>query len=305
VTEQTIRAAPGAAGRRPSLLRGVVKACRPKQWAKNVLVFVAPAAAGELLTPYFLSRSLVAFVAFCGVSSATYLINDVLDVESDRQHPTKCQRPIAAGVVPVPLAVAVAVVLFVGGVGLAAWANWTLAGVVAGYAVLTTAYSLWMKQVPVLDLIVLSAGFILRLLGGAYASGVAVSDWFLLVSLFGSLFIAASKRYAEKQELGERAAELRPTLGAYSLNYLALVRAVAVAAVLMSYCQWAIERGEQGGVTPWVQLSIVPFVIAILRYALLVDQGKGSAPEDVLADDRLMQVMGVGLVACLFLGIYL
>lgn len=305
MTEQILSAAPGASGRRPSLLRGMVKACRPKQWAKNVLVFVAPAAAGELFVPYHAWRTLIGFVAFCAVASATYLLNDVLDVESDRRHPTKRNRPIAAGIVPVPLAVVMAVVLFVGGVGLAAVANWTLAGVVAGYAVLTTAYSVWMKQIPVLDLVILSAGFILRLLGGAYAAEVAVSDWFLLVSLFGSLFIAASKRFAEKQELGDQAAALRPTLGAYSLSYLALVRTVAVAAVLISYCQWAIERGEQGGVSPWIQLSIVPFVIAILRYALLVDQGKGSAPEDVLSDDRLMQVMGVLLVACLFLGIYL
>jgi decaprenyl-phosphate phosphoribosyltransferase len=286
---------------------GLVKACRPKQWAKNVLVFVAPAAAGVLTDWYFLKWTLVGFVAFCAVSSATYLLNDVLDVESDRRHPTKHTRPIASGVVPVPLAIALAVVLFVGGVGLAAWNNWTLAGVVAGYAVLTTAYSMYLKRVPVMDLVILSAGFILRLLGGAYAAGVEVSEWFLVVSLFGSLFIASAKRYAEKRELGDEAASLRPTLGEYSVEYLGLVRAASVAAVMMSYCLWAVERGKLHGgeATPWVQLSIVPFVIAILRYALLVDQGKGSAPEEVLTEDRQMQIMGVLLVICLFLGIYL
>ena len=283
----------------------MLKACRPKQWAKNVLVFVAPAAAGVLTTWYYLRPTLLGFVAFCLVSSATYLLNDVLDVESDRRHPTKRNRPIASGAVPVPLAVVMAVVLFVGGVGLALTINITLAGVVAGYAVLTTAYSMWLKQIPVMDLVILSSGFILRLLGGAYAAGVEVSEWFLLVSLFGSLFIAAAKRFAEKKELGEEAAALRPTLGAYSVEYLGLVRAAAAAAVMMSFCQWAVESGKTDRfATPWVQLSIIPFVIAILRYALLVDQGKGSAPEEVLSEDRTMQLMGVLLVVFLFLAVY-
>jgi len=294
-----------------SLLKGLVKEARPKQWAKNVLVFVAPAAAGVLTEPYKLRLTLMGFVAFCMVSSATYMLNDILDVESDRRHPTKRHRPIAAGIVPVPAAVVTAVVLFAGGIlvalfngGLGATPNWTLAGIVAGYAVLTTAYSFWMKTIPVIDLVVLSAGFILRLLGGAYAAGVDVSDWFLIISLFGSLFIAAAKRYAEKVELGDQAAELRPTLGAYSVEYLSLVRTVAAAGTMMSYCLWAVESAVANSATPWPQLSIIPFVIAILRYALLVDRGEGAAPEDVILHDRQMQVMGVLMVGCLFIGIY-
>jgi decaprenyl-phosphate phosphoribosyltransferase len=283
----------------------LLKACRPKQWAKNVLVFVAPAAAGVLTQSLELRLTLQGFVAFCLVSSATYLLNDVLDVESDRRHPKKRLRPIASGAVPIPVAVATAAVLFVAGVALAAFTNWTLAGIVAGYAVLTTAYSLFLKQVAVLDLVILSAGFILRLLGGAYAAGVEVSEWFLLVSLFGSLFIAGAKRFAEKQELGDEAAALRPTLGAYSVEYLGFVRSVAAAAVMICYCQWAVESGDSGRyATPWVQLSIIPFVIAILRYALLVDHGEGSAPEEVLSSDRQMQLMGGLLVVCLFLAVY-
>jgi decaprenyl-phosphate phosphoribosyltransferase len=288
----------------------MIKACRPKQWAKNVLVFVAPAAAGVIDDPEKLLHTFAGFVAFCMVSSATYLLNDILDVESDRQHPTKCRRPIAAGVVPVPLGVAMAVVLFIAGVSLAAADNLQLAGVVAGYAVLTTTYSMFLKTIPVLDLVILSAGFILRLLGGAYAADVPVSDWFLIISLFGSLFIAAAKRFAEKQELGDQAAALRPTLGEYSVEYLGFLRAVSVAALVMSYCLWAVERADGdpaaglASATPWAQLSIVPFLIAVLRYALLVDQGKGSAPEDVILHDRQMQIMGVLWAACLMIGIY-
>jgi decaprenyl-phosphate phosphoribosyltransferase len=290
---------------------GLLRACRPKQWAKNVLVFVAPAAAGVIDDGDRLRLTLVGFVAFCLVSSATYLLNDVLDVESDRRHPTKRRRPIASGVVSVPVAVGTAAGLFVLGVALALTANWELACVVGGYAVLTTTYSMFLKTIPVLDLVILSAGFILRLLGGAYAAEVEVSDWFLLISLFGSLFIASAKRFAEKRELGDEAAALRPTLGQYSMEYLGLMRAVSVAALIMSYCMWAVDRangdpsGAWASASPWAQLSIIPFLIAVLRYALLVDQGKGSAPEDVILHDRQMQLMGVLWAATLMIGIYL
>ena len=305
MTESTIQATSMSREPRPSVVLGLIKACRPKQWAKNVLVFVAPAAAGHLNELYTIRLTLMGFVAFCLVSSATYLLNDILDVESDRKHPTKHRRPIASGIVPIPLAIVTAAVLFAAGIGVAAWNNWQLAGIVAGYAAMTTAYSFWLKTIPVVDLVVLSAGFILRLLGGAYAAHVGVSDWFLIISCFGSLFIAAAKRYAEKKELGDRAAELRPTLGEYSVEFLGLVRGVAAASVLMSYCMWAVERvREPGASSPWIQLSIIPFIIAILRYALLVDQGKGSAPEEVLMSDRQMQLMGLLLVLFLFVGIY-
>ena len=302
-----------------SLLGGLVREARPKQWAKNVLVFVAPAAAG-VLDPtdsfYYLRVTFIGFVAFCMVSSATYMLNDILDVQSDREHPKKRFRPIAAGVVPIPAAIVTAAVLFVVGVllalfnrGIGSDPNWALGGGVAGYAVLTTTYSFWLKRVVVIDLVILSAGFILRLLGGAFAAGVDVSDWFLVISLFGSLFIAAAKRHAESVELGEKASSLRATLGEYSPEYLGFVRTVAAAGTIISYCLWAVEAGSSAQVTttvhtPWAQLSIIPFLIAILRYALLVDQGKGSAPEDVILHDRQMQLMGLLLMICIAIGVY-
>ena len=222
-----------ADSRRMSLPRALVTAMRPKQWAKNVLVFVAPAAAGVIdAIAYYLRLTLVGFVAFCMVSSATYLLNDILDVESDRRHPTKRRRPIARGRRPGAAGLRWPSCCSSGGRCRAGGLRTTgsLAVVVAGYAVLTTTYSLWLKTIPVLDLVILSGGFILRLLGGAYAAEVEVSDWFLIISLFGSLFIAAAKRFAEKVELGESAASLRPTLGEYSIEYLGLVRASRLAA---------------------------------------------------------------------------
>ena len=311
MTDQTTRTSAGSDRGATSLAVGLLRACRPKQWAKNVLVFVAPAAAGVLDTPYRIRLTLIGFAAFCLVSSATYLLNDVLDVESDRRHPKKRYRPIASGAVPVPVALATAAVLFVAGVGVALLDNPQLALIVVGYVVLTTTYSMFLKAIAVIDVVVLSAGFILRLLGGAFAAEVDVSDWFLIISLFGSLFIASAKRFAEKRELGDEASELRPTLGEYSIEYLGLLRAVSVAALVISYCMWAVERADGDpaanlpAATPWAQLSIVPFLIAVLRYALLVDQGKGSAPEDVILHDRLMQIMGVLWALTLAIGIYL
>lgn len=291
-----------------SLPVGILKACRPKQWAKNALVFIAPAAAigdGSLdLTGRVIAQVLLAFVVFSMVASGTYLINDSVDVESDRRHPTKRNRPIAAGIVPVPLAMGLAVVLIGGGLVLAVWRTWQFALVVGIYVVQTTAYSYKLKNEPVLDVVFLSGGFILRLLGGAQAVEVGVSQWFFILSCFGSLFIAVGKRLAEKRELDAHAGEgasgtFRKTLGIYTVPYLRFLQGVSASIVLIGYAEWAFERasteihGKPNPGAAWIAASILPFLVAILRYALLVETGKGSAPEDVLAEDRQMQVMGL------------
>ena len=297
-----------------SLAAGMVKACRPKQWAKNVLVVVAPAAAMVYIdrTPdgiefkwWAVARTLVAFAAFSMVASATYLVNDSVDAEADRRHPTKRNRPIAAGVVSIPLAAAMAIVLALGGFGLALSRNWQFCVVVAIYAVQTTLYSFWLKNEPVLDLVALSSGFILRLVGGAYALQVEVSPWFFIISCFGSLFIAVGKRLAEKRELGENHGSIRKTLAIYTEPYLRLLQGIAATIVIMAYVMWAFEKARlDPSSAVWMEVSILPFLVAILRYGLLVELGKGSAPEDVLAADRQMQLMGALWVVLVGVGFY-
>ena len=297
-----------------SLAAGMVKACRPKQWAKNVLVVVAPAAAMVYIdrTPdgiefkwWAVARTLVAFAAFSMVASATYLVNDSVDAESDRRHPTKRNRPIAAGVVSIPLAAAMAIVLALGGFGLALSRNWQFCVVVAIYAVQTTLYSFWLKNEPVLDLVALSSGFILRLVGGAYALQVEVSPWFFIISCFGSLFSAVGKRLAEKRELGENHGSIRKTLAIYTEPYLRLLQGIAATIVIMAYVMWAFEKARlDPSSAVWMEVSILPFLVAILRYGLLVELGKGSAPEDVLAADRQMQLMGALWVVLVGVGFY-
>ena len=289
-----------------SLLAGLLRTARPKQWAKNVLVFGAPGAAGVLFEATPLRQSLCAFLAFCLAASGTYFINDAADVDSDRRHPTKSARPIAAGVVDVSLAWWLGALLIVAGVGLGFTARWQLALTVAAYVVLTTTYSMRLKHIAVVDIVAVAFGFVLRAIAGAAATGVPISNWFFIVASFGSLFIVAGKRHAEGVEVGEDSVEVRSTLAEYSIEYLAYLRTVSTSAVLVAYCLWAFEKASAASHSdPWYQLSILPFVLGILRYALLVDQGQGSAPEDVVFGDRTLQVIGVLWIVVFGLGVKL
>ncbi|MGQ0617158.1 MAG: decaprenyl-phosphate phosphoribosyltransferase [Acidimicrobiia bacterium] len=290
---------------RRSLARGLLHEARPKQWAKNVLVFAAPGAAGVLDEAHLLVETLIAFVAFCLASAGTYFVNDLKDLEADRRHPTKCRRPIAAGEVPVGLAQALAPLLIFGSIALAFVASPALAATIAGYLALTTAYSAWLKHVVILDMVAVATGFVLRAIAGATATGVPVSNWFFITASFGSLFMVAGKRYAESLEIGTDASTVRATLGEYTPSYLAYLRAVSSGAVLVAYCLWAFEKAaESDSPVPWYQLSILPFVVAILRYALLLDQGKGSAPEELIMEDRTLQIVGLVWIAVFGIGVY-
>jgi decaprenyl-phosphate phosphoribosyltransferase len=291
--------------RSSSTLLALLRTARPKQWTKNVLVFAAPGAAGVLSEATPLRQTVIAFVAFCLAASGTYFLNDAADVESDRRHPTKHRRPVAAGAVDLTTARVVGAALVAGAIGLAFAARWQLALAVAGYLVLTTLYSVVLRTIAVVDIVTIASGFVLRALAGAAATGVPISNWFFIVASFGSLFIVAGKRHAEGVEVGIDASQLRATLGEYSTSYLAYLRSVSTSAVLVAYCLWAFEKAAEAQNTdPWYQLSILPFVLGVLRYALLVDQGHGSAPEDVILGDRTLQVIGVLWLVVFGLGVH-
>jgi decaprenyl-phosphate phosphoribosyltransferase len=287
-----------------SLPRALLKQARPKQWAKNLLVFAAPGAAGVLDNGSYLWRTLVVFVAFCMVSSGTYYWNDLLDVESDRQHPTKRNRPIASGAVPIGLARVVGTGLLVGGIALSAVPRWQTAIVLAVYVVTTSLYSSVLKHIAVVDLVTVASGFVLRAIAGAVGADVPMSTWFLLTTSFGSLFIVAGKRHAELRELGDKGS-VRSTLEDYSLDFLRTVLSVSCGAALVSYCIWAFDTKELAGTTwPFYELSIVPMATALLRYTLIIEQGHGAAPEEIFASDRTLQVLGLLWVIVFGLGVY-
>jgi decaprenyl-phosphate phosphoribosyltransferase len=285
--------APPARARSVSRARGLLRAMRPRQWAKNVLVAAAPGAAGVLTQADVLVDVALAFAAFCLVSSAVYLVNDVGDVEEDRRHPTKRERPIAAGVVSGRAALAAAVLLLAAGVGLAAYVRWELAALIGGYVAVTVAYTLWLKHMAVFDIAVVASGFIFRAVAGGVAVDVPISRWFLIVTSFGSLFMVAGKRYSEHVTMGAEREATRATLAAYSRDYLRFVYTMAAAVMLGGYCLWAFEQSPLEGAIPWFELSIGPVVLAVLRYALLLEEGYGGAPEDIVLGDRPIQAMGL------------
>ena len=288
-----------------TLVRALVRQARPVQWAKNVLVFAAPAAAGVLNEWDHLLQTLVAFVAFCLAASGTYFFNDALDAHADRLHPSKRFRPIAAGHISERAGKVWAAVLVVAGILVALPVReGQLALVVAAYVALTLSYSAWLKHEPVIDLGVVAAGFVIRAIAGGVATGVHISDWFLIVAGGASLFMVTGKRFAEQIEMGDAGGAHRSTLTAYTRGYLSFVRAVAAGVTITAYCLWAFENAAKTGSQTWFEISIIPFVLAILRYAHVVEQGGGGAPEDVVLNDRVIQVLGALWAVTFAVGVY-
>jgi decaprenyl-phosphate phosphoribosyltransferase len=282
-----------------------LREARPKQWAKNVLVFAAPGAAGVLNEWSALWQTLVVFVALCMAASGTYYWNDILDVEADRAHPRKRLRPVASGAVSIVSARIVGTILLLGGIALAFVPDWRSGVAVVIYVVLTVSYSARLKHEAVLDLMAVAAGFVIRAIAGAEASGVEMSTWFLLCASFGALFIVTGKRYAELRDAGDTVGVTRVALTEYSLGFLRIVLSVSLAATLVAYCTWAFATKEISGSTwPFYELSIIPMLGALLRYLLVLEQGQGAAPEDVFAADRMLQGMGVAWVLVFGLGVY-
>ncbi|MDT2004598.1 decaprenyl-phosphate phosphoribosyltransferase [Rhodococcus opacus] len=295
----------GRRHRTPDIPGGsIVKAVRPRQWVKNVLVLAAPVAAGTATESDVLLPVALAFVVFCMAASGIYLVNDAMDVEADRAHPTKRFRPIAAGVLPVNLAFAMAVVLLGGSIALSFLANWQLAVVMAVYIGIQLAYCFGLKHQAVLDICIVSSGFLLRAIAGGVAAEIALSQWFLLVMAFGSLFMAAGKRYAELQLAERTGAKIRKSLENYTTTYLRFVWTLSATAVVLCYGLWAFQQDDLKG-TNWYAISMVPFTIAILRYAVDVDGGEAGEPEEIALGDRVLQLLAIAWIGVVGVAVYL
>ncbi len=283
---------------------GLVRAMRPRQWLKNVLVLAAPFAGGYLFQLHVLTAVGIAFVAFSLAASGVYLVNDVQDVEADRAHPTKRNRPIAAGVVPPRLALTVAMLLFVASLGVSFLASADLAIVTAIYIAVQVSYCLWLKHQPVVDIAIVASGFLLRAIAGGAAAGIELSQWFLLVAAFGSLFMVAGKRYAEIRLAERTGAKIRKSLERYTASYLRFVWTLSATVLIMTYGLWAFQLSQINH-SRWPIISLVPFVVAVLRYAVDVDGGNGGEPEEIALGDRVLQVLGGCLVLTLTAAVYL
>lgn len=277
-----------------------LRATRPRQWSKNLLVLSAPCAAGVIGRPLVAAQVTGAFVAMCLLSSATYLLNDVRDREQDRLHPRKCRRPVAAGELSVRAALGAAALMAVTGLALASAIDPKVGAVGFAYLGLTAGYSLWLRRVIVADMLVIAAGFVLRALVGGVATDVYLSRWFVIVTACWAIYLVAAKRYAELREHvgGE---STRSTLSRYSPGGLQLTLASAATVASVAYVSWAFTRPEH---VVWYAFSIAPFVAWLVRYAMLVQAGAGQAPEELVLRDRILLALSVAWTLLFLGGVY-
>ena len=272
-------------------MNNLIIACRPKQWIKNLLVFAVPLASGDLLDREVFMKTLISAVAFTAISAATYLFNDISDVEEDRLHSTKKLRPIAAGTLTIGSARLVSGVLVLLCIGLVAGVGaWNLGLVLFGYSLLQVMYQGFLKKTALFDLVAVAAGFLLRAVAGGVASAILISPWFLTVTFCAALFMISGKRYSELINQGSTKGT-RSALLKYSEQYLHLIWTSSMVMTIVFYLLWSVEIGSKGN--SWLVLSTsIPFALAILLYAQHVDGGKAESPENVVFDDRRIQLMG-------------
>ena len=293
---------------RPAMgtLGSVLTSLRPYQWVKNLLVFAGLIFGGQLGNPAAVLKSAGAFVVFCGLSSAAYIVNDVLDRDTDRHHPRKARRPIAAGTLSVRAALMLAAALTIGALGGAFAINRDFGAVAVSYIVLMTLYSALLKHQVILDVLALSGGFVLRALGGAVALGVLFSHWLLLLTLLLAMFLALSKRRAELTALAGNARAHRRALEHYSENLLDQMIAVVTASTVLAYAFYTISAETVAKFGTDRLLFTLPFPLyGIFRYLYLIHQQDGGGnPSEQLFSDRALLVCvalwGLAVIAIIY-----
>ena len=293
--------------RRAGTLVGIVVSMRPRQWIKNLIVFAALIFAKRLSDPALLGRAGIAFLLFCATSGAVYIVNDLFDADRDRKHPVKSRRPLAARSLGVAPALAAVVLLLTGSLMSGFMLSPPFGAVLLAYAALNLVYSLWLKEVVIIDVMVIAAGFVLRAVGGALVIDVAISEWLILCTILLSLFLAFCKRRQELEKLEEAHAH-RAILREYSIDFLDQMISVVTSSTLVAYVLYTVSPDvEQKLGTHYLYLT-VPFVLyGIFRYLYLVHQkGHGGNPAQALLTDRPL-LLCVGLwaltvVALLYMG---
>ena len=263
-------------------------ALRPRQWTKNLLVFAGLVFAMKLFEPAAVITAGEAFVIFCALSGVVYLVNDVMDRESDRRHPTKRRRPIAAGDLPVSVALGVAGLIAVVALAAAFSLGWRFGAVATVYIALQALYSGPLKHIVIIDVLTIAIGFVLRAVAGAVVIGVVISHWLFVCTILLALFIALAKRRHELVLLADDATSHRPILGEYSAYLLDQMIAVVTASTLIAYIFYTISpETEQKFGTSWLGLTIPFPIYGIFRYLYLVHQREGGgSPSELLLNDR-------------------
>jgi 4-hydroxybenzoate polyprenyltransferase len=266
----------------------LLQALRAQQWIKNLFIFAPLLFSKNLSNKPLLFLTVRAFVAFCMISSAQYVFNDIKDLEEDRSHPVKCRRPLASGRMTVGAAIALLIGMGAGGMLVAATISLPFLLIAAGYFILQVLYTLWLKHIVILDVFIIAAGFLIRVVAGGLAIGVEVSSWLLICTILLSLFLALGKRRYELTLLQEGAADHRPILKEYNTYLLDQMISVVTASTFVAYCLYTIsaETVEKFGTKNLV--FTVPFVLyGIFRYLYLIHQkAEGGTPEALVIKDK-------------------
>jgi 4-hydroxybenzoate polyprenyltransferase len=274
------------------------KLARPRQWVKNSFVLPGLIFGHALGEPEKVAAALTATAAFCLMSSAVYAMNDCFDRERDREHPDKRSRPIASGQVSVRAAVLFAVLLAAGALALGTCASPLVAAILAAYALLNLGYSIGLKRIPVLDVFIIAAGFMLRLLAGTLGIGIEPSRWLLFCGFLVTLFLGFAKRRAELIRLGEEAGQHRPVLEAYTESFLDAAVLVCATGMVIAYGLYtvSVQTVAQHGTELTLTLPFVLF--GTFRYLFLLrHRGGGGDPSNELLDDPWLLASAAGWIA--------
>jgi 4-hydroxybenzoate polyprenyltransferase len=260
---------------------------RPTQWTKNVLIFAALVFSQNLFDLVLLAKTLIAFVIYCLLSGSLYIVNDLLDLEKDRQHPRKGLRPLASGQLGKRFALWISILISVPCLLVSLLMSLPFGIVTGGYALLHLAYSYYLKHIVIVDIFCIALGFVLRVFAGAFVIGVTVSSWLMVCTLSLALFLGFSKRRYELVALGERAVHHRKALGEYSISFLDQMIAVTTSSAVLSYALYTISEETVKRFETTALVYTVPFVIyGIFRYLYLTHQRQeGGEPEKLLLTD--------------------
>ncbi|MEP7135600.1 MAG: decaprenyl-phosphate phosphoribosyltransferase [Chloroflexota bacterium] len=288
------------------MLTALIKAMRPRQWTKNGFVFFALIFDKQLFHPAAFLKTLEGFFLFCLISSAVYLLNDIADVEADRQHPEKKNRPIASGKLPLNVAWSAAFVLVLVALPVAYFLAPTLAGILTIYLSINILYSRWLKHVPVLDVMIVSAGFVLRVAAGvALITVERFSPWLYVITTLFSLYIGLGKRRAEMTLLEQGAGSHRKVLDGYTLPLLDQYITIVSGTTIVTYSLYTFTAPN---LPPnHTMMLTIPFVVyGIFRYLQLIQTGHAAgAPDEVALKDRPLQVTvllwGLAVIAVFYL----
>jgi 4-hydroxybenzoate polyprenyltransferase len=285
-------------------LKQLFRLMRPHQWVKNLFVFTGLLFGHAWHNPHLVMQAVIAFSAFCLISSAIYTINDIVDVEQDKQHPKKCKRPLASGALSIHAAFLLAILLSVSGLVLAYTASQTVLIILAGYALMNVAYSFRLKHVVILDIFIIATGFMLRILAGTLGIGIPPSQWLLLCGLMVTLFLGFTKRRAEIIALTDDKIAHRKVLEHYSPVLLDKMIGINAAGLIMSYSLYTMNPDTiriQGTAN---LIYTVPFVMyGVFRYIYLLHHQNrcGDTAHDLVRDPHLFIVVSAWLIVTILL----